>query len=102
MSPASILRWGRPTPTCRRDGPFRSACAPNSSSATAAPGLPARVRRVADLGRKRLAYVSLAENPLVVTVPNEMESVGDSVNIAIDPANTHVYVDDVRVAGSAP
>jgi len=75
---------------------------PEFVSATTAPGLPARVRRVADLGRKRLAYVSLAENPLVVTVPNEMESVGDSVNITIDPANTHVYVDDVRVAGNAP
>jgi glycerol transport system ATP-binding protein len=75
---------------------------PEFVSATAAPGLPARVRRVADLGRKRLAYVNLADNPLVVTLPNEMESVGDSINIAIDPANTHVYVDDIRVAGSAP
>ena len=30
------------------------------------------------------------------------ESVGESVNIAIDAANTHVYVDDIRVAGVAP
>jgi glycerol transport system ATP-binding protein len=75
---------------------------PEFVSATAGPGLPAQVRRVADLGRKRLAYVSLAGHPLVATLPNEMESVGDSVNVAIDAVNTHVYVDDIRVAGRAP
>ena len=75
---------------------------PEFVSATAGPGLPAQVRRVADLGRKRLAYVSLAGHPLVATLPNEMESVGESVNVAIDAANTHVYLDDIRVAGRAP
>jgi len=74
---------------------------PEFVTATTGAGLPAQVRRVADLGRKRLAYVSLADNPLVVTVPDGMESVGERVNIAIDPANTHVYVDDVRVPASA-
>ena len=38
----------------------------------------------------------------MATVPNDVEGVGDSVNIAIDAANTHVYVDDVRVAGHLP
>ena len=75
---------------------------PEFVSATAGPGLPAQVRRVADLGRKRLAYVSLAGHPLVATLPNDMESVGDSVNVAIDAVNTHVYLDDIRVAGRAP
>jgi len=74
---------------------------PEFVSATAGPGLPAQVRRVADLGRKRLAYVSLAGNPLVATLPNDMESVSDSVNVVIDAANTHVYVDDIRVVGRA-
>ena len=75
---------------------------PEFVSATTGPGLPAQVRRIADLGRKRLAYVSLAGHPLVATLPNEMESVGETVNVAIDAANTHVYLDDIRVAGRTP
>jgi hypothetical protein len=39
---------------------------------------------------------------LIATIPNEMESVGDTVNVSIDAANTHVYLADVRVAGRAP
>jgi hypothetical protein len=31
-----------------------------------------------------------------------MDGVGEVVNISIDPANTHVYVDDFRVQGGAP
>ena len=64
-------------------------------------GLPVRVRRVADLGRKRLAYVDLGAHSLVATIPREMESVGDAAKISIDPANTHVYVADVRRQGVA-
>jgi glycerol transport system ATP-binding protein len=75
---------------------------PEFVSVTSGPGLPAQVRRVADLGRKRLAYVSLGNHPLVVSIPREMDGVGEVVNISIDPANTHVYVDDFRVQGGAP
>jgi glycerol transport system ATP-binding protein len=75
---------------------------PEFVSVTAGPGLPAQVRRVADLGRKRLAHVMLGDHPLIVGIPREMEGVGDVVNISIDPANTHVYVSDVRVQGRAP
>src|SRR5580692_10484405 len=50
-------------------------------------GVPVQVRRVADLGRKRLAYVSLGNHPLVVSIPREMDGVGEVVNISIDPAN---------------
>jgi len=75
---------------------------PEFVAGTRGAGLPAQVRRVSDLGRKRLAYVSLAGHPLVATLPHDMESVGETLNIAIDAANTHVYLDDVRVAGRAP
>lgn len=75
---------------------------PEFVSVTEGPGVQAKVRRVADLGRKRLAHVTLGDYPLVAMLPNTIESVGDEVNIAIDPANTHVYVDDVRVQGIAP
>jgi glycerol transport system ATP-binding protein len=75
---------------------------PEFVSVTSGPGLPAQVRRVLDLGRKRLAHVMLGNHPLVVGIPREMEGVGDVVNISIDPANTHVYVADIRVQGRAP
>ena len=75
---------------------------PEFVSLTSGPGLRAQVRRVIDLGRKRLANVSLGRHPLVVSVPPEMESVEEITKIAIDPANTHVYVSDCRVQGSAP
>ena len=43
-----------------------------------------RVRRIADLGRKRLAYVDLGAHPIVATVPPDMAEVGERVNIAFD------------------
>ena len=59
-----------------------------------------QVRRVADLGRKRLAYVNLGGHPLVATVPPRWRASATQSTSSFDPAHTHVYVDDVRVAGS--
>jgi glycerol transport system ATP-binding protein len=59
------------------------------------------VRRVADLGRKRLAYVNLGGQQVVATIPREMSSIGDQARVVFDPAHTHVYVDDIRVTGAA-
>ncbi len=73
---------------------------PEFVTLTSGPGLPVQVRRIADLGRKRLAYVNLGDHPIIASVPHEMESVGDTANISIDPANTHVYVADVRQQGA--
>jgi len=74
---------------------------PEFVALTSGPGLPVKVQRVADLGRKRLAYVNLGPHSLVASVPREMESIGETANISIDPANTHVYVADVRRQGAA-
>ena len=74
---------------------------PEFVSLTSGPGLPVQIRRIADLGRKRLAYVNLGEHALVASIPGDMEGFGDTVNIAIDPANTHVYVADIRKQGAA-
>ncbi len=66
----------------------------------AANGLPVQVRRVDDLGRKRLAHVTLGGQPLVATVPNGMSIEGSEARVRLDPARTHIYVDDHRVEGS--
>ncbi len=74
---------------------------PEFVTLTSGPGLPVRVRRIADLGRKRLAYVSLGDRPIVASIPRDMEGIGDVSNIAIDLQNTHVYVDDVLTQRAA-
>ena len=73
---------------------------PDYTELSSAAGVPVRVRRIADLGRKRLAYVTLGGQQIVATVPPEMSSIGDQAKVVFDPAHTHVYVDDVRVDGS--
>ena len=82
------------------DGSVKVGVRPEFVSLTSGPGLPVQVRRIADLGRKRLAYVNLGEHALVASIPNDMESIGDTANISIDPANTHVYVADIRRRGA--
>ncbi len=64
-------------------------------------GLRVRVRRVDELGRRRLAHVSLGAHDLVATLPDDMLLADDQAGLTLDPANMHVYVDDVRVEGDA-
>lgn len=73
---------------------------PDFVSLTNKGGLPVQVRRVDDLGRKRLAHVTLEGHNLVATVPPGF-SVGTIAQIGIDPAHLHVYADDRRVLGDA-
>src|SRR6478736_4933764 len=75
---------------------------PDYTTLSSVAGVPVQVRRVADLGRKRLAYVALGGQQIVATIPPEMSSIGDQAKVVFDPAHTHVYVDDMRVKGAAP
>ncbi len=84
-----------------KGGNIQVGVRPDYTMLTSGPGLPVAVRRIADLGRKRLAYVTLGAHPIVATIPPEMSGVGDQANVVFDPAHTHVYVDDVRVTGVA-
>lgn len=62
-------------------------------------GLPVRVDRIEDLGRRRLARVSLGVHRLVVTVPPGHAPAGDEASIVFDPAHLHVFQASQRVAG---
>ena len=66
-------------------------------------GLSVTVRRVEDLGRRRLARVALGPHELVATVPPGVAvgEPGASARLHLDPAMTHVYVDEHRVQGVA-
>ena len=63
-------------------------------------GLPVRVRRIDDLGRSRLAHVSLGEQDLVATMPPGVTLADDRAAVVLSPAHLHVYLDDVRVEGA--
>ena len=63
-----------------------------------AAGLPVQVDRIDDLGRLRLARVRLGPHALVATVGPDAAFDGSGARLRIDPAATHVYVDDRRVA----
>ena len=64
-------------------------------------GLPVQIRRIADLGRKRLAHVTLGRYPIVATIPQDMSDIGEQAKVTFDASHTHVYLDDVRVEGVA-
>ena len=66
-------------------------------------GLPVRVRRVEDLGRRRLARVTLDAHEMIATIPpgSAAPEPGGMVRLRLDPARIHVYVDERRVQGTA-
>jgi glycerol transport system ATP-binding protein len=64
-------------------------------------GLPVKVRRIDDLGRKRLAHVSVGAQTFVATMPNGATIKDGEAKVRLDPARTHIYVDDRRVEGRA-
>ena len=70
---------------------------PDFARLTAGPGLPVRVERVDDLGRRRLARVRLGGHAMVATAPPGVPISGAEARLAVEPARTHVYVDDLRV-----
>lgn len=55
-------------------------------------GVPVRVRRIEDLGRRRIARVDLAGHPMAVTVPDGLSVAGEA-SVVMDPAMVHVYAD---------
>ena len=63
--------------------------------------LPVQVRRIDDLGRKRLAHVSLGNQNLVALVPPDMSIEGSEAQLRLDPQRIHIYVDEKRVPGLA-
>jgi glycerol transport system ATP-binding protein len=62
-------------------------------------GLPVRLRRVEDLGRRRIARVELEGYALAATLP-EGVAPGEAVAIGFDPARVHLYVDGRLAAAS--
>ena len=73
---------------------------PEFATLAAEGGLPVRIDRIEDLGRRRLARVSLGLHHLVATVPPGYAPAGDHATIRFDPAQTHVFQNSERVQGA--
>ncbi len=77
--------------------------APHGADAALGQGdaVPVRVTRIEDLGRRRLARVTLGGHKLVAMVPPGLTLDGDQASVRFDPAQTHVFNAGLRVAGMA-
>ncbi len=83
-----------------RPGTIRLGFRPDYATVTAdGEGIPVSVRRIEDLGRRRLARVALGEHELVATLPQGVALDGDTARLHVLPHHLHVYVDDERLNG---
>jgi glycerol transport system ATP-binding protein len=62
-------------------------------------GVPVQIRRLEDLGRRRLARVALGPHEIFATVPPEMAIDGGQAGLTIRQDRLFVYVDDELVTG---
>ncbi|UDL93406.1 ABC transporter ATP-binding protein [Lichenihabitans sp. PAMC28606] len=95
------IALGSAYPTLADDAAVKLGIRPDYATLTGSGGLPVKVRRVDDLGRRRLAHVSLGDQPMVAFVPNGLSIEGDEARVHFDPARTHIYRDDKLVEGVA-
>jgi glycerol transport system ATP-binding protein len=62
-------------------------------------GIPVRVLRIDDVGRRRIARVELAGQALAASIADALAIDGSEGCLAFDPAQIHVYADGRLVAG---
>ena len=85
-------------PALPQDRRIELGIRPEFASVSREGGLPVTLRRVEDLGRRRIARVELAGVPLAATLPEGMP-VPAEPRVALDPARLHVYADGRLAAG---
>jgi glycerol transport system ATP-binding protein len=78
--------------------PEFASLVPAGSPGGVSAGLPARLQRVEDLGRRRIARLDIAGQPFAATLPEGMP-VPAEPRVALDPARLHVYADGRLAAG---
>ncbi|MCB8822168.1 ABC transporter ATP-binding protein [Microvirga rosea] len=62
-------------------------------------GLPARLKRIDDIGRTRIARVEMAGRQLAASVPENFSLDGDEVSLIMDPHRIHIYADGHLLPG---
>ena len=64
-------------------------------------GIPVDIVRIDDIGRLKVAKLSLAGRPLAAVLPEDISLEGSTARAVFDPGRVHVYADGRRVAGEA-
>jgi glycerol transport system ATP-binding protein len=64
-------------------------------------GIPVTVRRIDDLGSRRIARVQLGGVALAATAPERLELSGSEASVSFDPRQVHVYAGGALVSGEA-
>ncbi len=72
---------------------------PDHAALSADGGIPVQIRRLEDLGRRRLARVALGAHEIFATVPPGVPIEGEQAGLTIRPDRLFVYVDDELVPG---
>jgi glycerol transport system ATP-binding protein len=62
-------------------------------------GLAAKLRRIDDIGRARIARLELGGMPMSAMVPDGAEPAGDEARVMLDPRRIHIYADGRLVPG---
>ncbi|MDE2063364.1 MAG: ABC transporter ATP-binding protein [Bradyrhizobium sp.] len=88
-------RYGKPP----SGSSVRLGFRPDYTTLVSGGDLRVRVQKIEDLGRRRLARVSLGAQDIFAIVPHGRSIEGDTAGIAIKPERLFVYVNDERVAG---
>ncbi|MCK0197326.1 ABC transporter ATP-binding protein [Ancylobacter sp. 6x-1] len=64
-------------------------------------GVPAKLNRIDDIGRARIARAEIAGRPFAAMVPGEVRLDGSEAGIRFDPRQIHIYADSHLVTGEA-
>ena len=74
---------------------------PDYASLQNAGGIPVRVLKVEDLGRRRLGRFSIGGGEAIATLAHDADlQPGDTAGLTIEPGHLHLFVDDLRVEGT--
>ncbi|MGA2551959.1 MAG: ABC transporter ATP-binding protein [Burkholderiaceae bacterium] len=65
-------------------------------------GYPVRVRRIEDLGRRRIARVALGPHEIFATLPYGVSLDGEGASMSLRTDRVFVFVNEQRVHGTAP
>lgn len=74
---------------------------PDYASIVPSGGIPVRLQRIEDLGRRQLAQATLGPHQIFATVPPGLTFSGDRAGLVIQPDRLFVYVNDICVQGEA-
>ncbi|MDE1932931.1 ABC transporter ATP-binding protein [Bradyrhizobium sp.] len=88
-------RYGKPP----SGSSVRLGFRPDYTTLVSGGDLRVRVQKIEDLGRRRIARVSLGAQDIFAIVPHGRSIECDTAGIAIKPERLFVYVNDERVAG---